>query len=278
MTSLILGSSGQIGSELTRTLKLSNQKFFEFDIKRDKNEDLRIPKNPILESHLTKADFVFFLAFDVGGSKYLELFQKKPEFISNNLRLMEYTFTALKKSGKPFIFASTQMSNMSHSPYGVLKAIGEAYTRSLNGLIVKFWNTYGVEEEEDKAHVITDFLRAAAHEKKIPMRTDGMEERQFLHAEDCTHCLVTLRDHYHRIPRDKELHITSFEWRRILDVAEIIANIFPGTKITPAKTSDKVQQGLKNEPDNSILTYWKPKITLEEGIKKVADLTCLLKK
>jgi nucleoside-diphosphate-sugar epimerase len=88
----------------------------EFDIKRGPEEDLRIPDNKILEKSLSQAHFVFFLAFDVGGSKYLERFQKTAEFLSNNLRLMENTFTALKNSGKPFVFASTQMSNMSHSP------------------------------------------------------------------------------------------------------------------------------------------------------------------
>ena len=35
------------------------------------------------------------------------------------------------------------MSNMTHSPYGILKSIGETYTRALKGLIVKFWNVYG---------------------------------------------------------------------------------------------------------------------------------------
>jgi hypothetical protein len=42
------------------------------------------------------------------------------------------------------------MSNMSYSPYGVLKNVGELYTKSLNGLIVKFWNVYGIEKTMKK--------------------------------------------------------------------------------------------------------------------------------
>ena len=64
-----------------------------------------------------------------------------------------------KDYSKPFVFASSQMSNMSYSPYGVMKRVGELYTKSLNGLIVKFWNVYGIEKDMEKAHVITDFIR-----------------------------------------------------------------------------------------------------------------------
>ena len=43
------------------------------------------------------------------------------------------------------------MSNMSYSPYGVAKRVGELYTKALKGLIVKFWNVYGIENDMDKA-------------------------------------------------------------------------------------------------------------------------------
>jgi len=271
MSILVLGSSGQIGSEIVRHLRAQDRPVLKFDIKEHASEDLRIHDNDLLKNRLSKADFVFFLAFDVGGSKYLEIFQKTPEFISNNLRLMENTFTALRVSGKPFVFASTQMSNMSHSPYGVLKAIGEAYTRSLNGLIVKFWNTYGIEADDDKAHVITDFIRAAAGSRKILMRTNGLEERQFLHAEDCSRCLLTLKDSYAAIPRSAELHVTSFKWTRVIDIANIVAKVFPGTEVVPGKTTDLVQAGVKNEPSESILKYWQPRIEVDEGIRKIAS-------
>ena len=42
------------------------------------------------------------------------------------------------------------MSNMSYSPYGVMKRVGELYTKSLGGKIVHFWNVYGIEKDMDK--------------------------------------------------------------------------------------------------------------------------------
>ena len=60
------------------------------------------------------------------------------------------TFSYLEKYSNPFIFASTRMSNMNHSPYGTLKRIGEHYTNILGGHIVRFWNTYGIEKNLEK--------------------------------------------------------------------------------------------------------------------------------
>ena len=147
---LILGSSGQIGAYLTEYLRNKGKHVYEFDIVNDSSEDLATIPNLLLEERIADSDFVFFLAFDVGGSRYLKKYQHTFQFINNNCRLMANTFGLLKKYNKRFVFASSQMSNMSYSPYGVLKNVGEIYTKSLNGLIVKFWNVYGIEKDYEK--------------------------------------------------------------------------------------------------------------------------------
>jgi nucleoside-diphosphate-sugar epimerase len=90
----------------------------------------------------------------------------------------------LDKFKKPFVFASSQMSTMMHSNYGLLKLIGERATESLNGLTVSFWNIYGNETDENKFHVITDFIRMAHNNKEIKMQTNGEEIRDFLYVKD----------------------------------------------------------------------------------------------
>ena len=141
------------------------------------------------------------------------------------------------------------MSNMGYSPYGQLKALGELYTRILNGLVVKFWNVYGVEHDLEKSHVVTDFILKARQNKLIDMMTDGTEQRQFLYAQDCSECLLTLSKQYHDVPRDQELHITNFKWQSVLDVAHIIATLYPGTQVKPAKSVDEVQKdNCKSQP------------------------------
>ena len=208
-----------------------------------------------------------FLAFDVGGSRYLKKYQHTYEFIENNTKLTLNTFQSIKKHNKPFIFASSQMANMSYSPYGVCKSLGEIFTSSLNGLTVKFWNVYGPESDLEKSHVITDFI-IKAKEGKIEMLTDGKELRQFLHAEDCSKALEILSLNYNEIDRTQNLHITSFEWNSVLEIAEIINKLIP-CEIVPSTKIDEVQKDKRNEPDPYILNFWKPEITLSEGIKKV---------
>jgi nucleoside-diphosphate-sugar epimerase len=156
---------------------------------------------------------------------------------------------------------------MSYSPYGVAKALGEAYTRALGGITVKFWNVYGPEHDLEKSHVITDFI-LKAKEGKIEMLTDGKEERQFLHAEDCSRCLRILSEKYDDIDRDANLHITNFGWNTILEVAEIINESIP-CEIIPSTEIDTVQLNKRNEPDTYILNFWKPEISLRDGIEKI---------
>ena len=215
MKILILGSSGQIGAYLSEYLGNKGYQVCNFDIVNNNKEDLTLIPNQYLEKSIKESDFIYFLAFDVGGSRYLKKYRNTYEFINNNSRLMVNTFDYLSKYKKPFIFASSQMSNMGFSPYGVLKKLGELYTKSLAGLIVKFWNVYGVEKDINKAHVITDFIRKGFNEKEFTMLTDGTEEREFLYAEDCCEALEKILLNYSKFNSDDHLHITSFKSTKI---------------------------------------------------------------
>lgn len=271
MKCLVLGSSGQVGTALVKMIEKMGHEALSFDLENSSNEDLRICKNPFLIDSILEADFVFFLAFDVGGSLYLKNYQNSFDFISNNIRLMDNTFDVLRETKKPFIFTSSQMSNMLYSPYGLLKAVGELYTKSLNGLVVKFWNIYGIEHDFTKSHVVTDFILKAKRKGKIEILTDGSEQRQFLFADDCSECLVTLAEKYNEISRDENLHITSFKWNSILDIAKIVSDLHGGIEIKTGESKDIIQKDKRNEPDPFILKYWKPKTSLIEGVKLIKD-------
>jgi nucleoside-diphosphate-sugar epimerase len=107
------------------------------------------------------------------------------------------------------------------------------------------------------------------------MRTDGTESRQMLHADDCSRALHALSQRYQDLPRDREYHVTSFEWSTMLEVAQIVAEHFPGTQVRPAAAKDMVQKDAKNEPDPYILQYWQPEIGLRRGIADIVDhMTC----
>ena len=274
MKILNLGSGGQIGAYLSDYLRKKGHDVFDFDITNGPEQDLTLIPNLSLEHYVKESDFVFFLAFDVGGSRYLKKYQHTFDFINNNTRLMANVFGLLEKYHKRFIFASSQMANMSYSPYGILKTVGELYTKSLNGLTVKFWNVYGIEKDPEKSHVITDFIRRGFEEGQFEMMTDGTEERQFLYAEDCCRGLETIMECYTDFKPEDELHLTSFHWNTIKEVAEIISGQFNiigkyDIKIKPGTSKDSVQLDKRNEASNYIHGWWIPETTIDQGIAKV---------
>ena len=273
MRVLILGSNGQIGAYLTEYLKEKGHDVREFDVSNGVEQDLTTIPNPQLHAAIMTADFVYFLAFDVGGSHYLKKYQHTFGFLDNNTRMMANVFHYLERYKKPFVFASSQMSNMSYSPYGVMKRVGELYTKSLKGLIVKFWNVYGIETDMEKAHVITDFIAKGFETGTIDMMTDGTEQREFLYAEDCCEALETVMDKYSDFTSDDELHITSGVSTSILEIAQQIQLYFGGiqkeVEIIPASSKDEVQKDARNISDPYIRKWWKPKTSITHGIGKV---------
>ena len=271
---LILGSEGQVGAHLKDFLRRNNYSVLEFDIAKSKYEDLRKFRNKKLQGLIKKSAFIYFLAFDVGGSRYLKKYQNTFDFVSNNILLMQNTFALIKKYKKKFIFASSQMSNMNHSNYGVLKSIGEKYTKILGGITVKFWNVYGIEKDLNKSHVITDFIIKALTKKKISMLTNGKEEREFLYAEDCCIGLEIMMKKFDKIIKQKDhIDLTTFKSTKIIDIAKIIQDLLSkmNIKITivPSKNKDTIQMNKKNKADNYFLKFWKPQYSIRAGINEV---------
>ena len=271
----ILGSSGQIGAYLTQYLRDKGHQVTEFDKNYDERHDMTVIPNLKLHGAIMNSDFVFFLAFDVGGSHYLKKYQHTFKFLDNNARMMVNAFEYIVRYKKPFVFASSQMSNMSYSPYGVMKRVGELYTKSLNGLIVKFWNVYGIEKDMEKAHVITDFIVKGFETGNIDMMTDGTEEREFLYAEDCCQALETVMEKYSDFTSSDELHITSGVSTSILEIARHIQSLFKEigkeVDVSPSPSKDEVQKDARNVPDPYLRKWWEPKTSVNDGVRKVFE-------
>ena len=269
----VLGSSGQIGAYLTEYLRNKGHHVTEFDKTNASWQDMTTIPNSALRSVISQSDFVFFLAFDVGGSRYLKKYQNTFNFIDNNTRLLASGFEYLNEYKTPFVFASSQMSNLSFSSYGILKNVGELYTKSLGGLVTKFWNVYGIEKDYEKSHVITDFIRKGFETGVIDMITDGQEEREFLYAQDCCEALETVMNNYNDFKSDDELHVTSFNSIKIIDIANIIKQKFEmigkHVDIKPSIDIDTVQQNSKNVASKYLTNWWKPRTSLDDGIAKV---------
>jgi len=257
MRILVLGSEGIIGNTLSKHLESINHEVIRWDIKLSHEHDISNPMNMRkLKCVIEDSDFVFFLAYDVGGAKYIS--NAGIDFINRNVMIMLNTFNLLEN--KKFVFASSTMYNM-HNVYGTLKYLGEHYTTQLGGLSIRFWNVYGHEESNEKSHVIADMIYKWKKNGYIDLMTTGEEERQFLHVDDCARALTQVMNNYDVIIKEEtSIDITNFEWIKIKDVAKFICEDIHVTdvKIT---THDR-----KNEPRKFILKYWKPKIRLQDAI------------
>jgi nucleoside-diphosphate-sugar epimerase len=260
-TNLVIGSDGFIGTPFCRFLEAKGEKVIRFDVKRGKKEDARFAKLP-----LAKVDKVYFLAWDVGGSKYLYVPKLQKNQLDWNLLLMKNVFDQVEKAKKPFLFVSSQLSEEVDTVYGVTKRLGEVWTGLLDGVCVRVWNAYGYMEGEDiKSHVISDFIYQALKKKKISMMTDGEEWRQFTHITDLSNAFYMALNE--KKPRRTVYDASSYEWVRIIDIANLIADmtnakVIPGTK----KGHDPIAS-----PNCGRVPGWLPSIELREGIAAMVN-------
>ena len=261
ITNLVIGSEGFIGQPFCRFLKKRGEKVIPFDAKRDASEDGRIYKFDFKD-----IDKVYFLAWDVGGSKYLYKSDLQMHQLKWNLALMENIFEQIGKSKVPFMFASSQLVEEYDTVYGVTKKLGEVWADLLGGVSVRIWNAYGYMEKMDvKSHVISDFIYQALTKGKIQMMTSGEEWRQFTHIEDLSRAFYASL--HTKNLRRSVYDASSYEWVRIIDIAKMISDL-TGAKVIPGKT-----KGHDPLPADNMgrIPHWHPQIELEAGVKKMIN-------
>ena len=206
---------------------------------------------------------VYFLAWDVGGAKYLYRKEYQLKQLDWNLRLLTNVMPQLQMSKTPFLFASSQLAEGSSTAYGVTKRLGEVWTNLLGGHQVRLWNVYGpLEEPSQRTHVVSDFVCQALTTGEIRMLTTGDEQRQFIHVQDACKGL-----HQVICMGLQGIHdLTSFEWMSIRRLADIIAD-YTGAKVIPGErigstSSTRITGRIPN---------WSPSVRIEDGLATMVD-------
>jgi len=255
---LVIGSEGFIGKSLCDYLDKIGEKVIRFDIKRGNEEDGR--KAVI---NFSDIDRIYFLAWDVGGAKYLYKEDAQHFQLKWNLELMSNIMPQIEKSQKPFLFISSQLAEECDTVYGVTKRLGEAWTKLLGGVYVRQWNVYGpIEDENLRSHVVSDFVTQAVKTREIKMITTGEEMRQFIHINDvCKAWHFALENNL-----KGTYDITSFEWVRIIDVANLIAKLTGARVIPGGKIGSTPITPIKGK-----IPGWFPEIKLSEGLEEMIN-------
>jgi len=176
---IVIGSEGFIGKYLVNFLRNQNKIVIELDIKNSPVQDCSTSN-----LDLQKEDIVYFLAWDVGGSKYLYRQDTQKNQIHCNLALMNNIFRQLEVGGNLFVFISSQLAGTDFA-YGVLKRLGELLTTQLGGRCLRLWNVYGAYEPcSERSHVVSDIIYQAINNHQINLLTSGEEKRQFIYIDD----------------------------------------------------------------------------------------------
>lgn len=256
MNNLVLGSEGFLGKRLCKFLEEKNENVVKIDIKNSISQDLRT-----LDFSLENIDRVYFLAWEVGGSKYLYRNDTQKEQIEHNNELMLNVFKKLYDI--PFVFTSSQLANDYNSVYGVQKRMGEIWTKLTNkGVSVRLWNLYGyIEEYDERSHVISDLIYQAINFNEIVLKTSGNEARQFVHIDDICRGLY---ESFNVEDRTQVYDLTNKEWTKIIDVTNIISEITKcDVKISEIDGSTTYLE------EYNILPNWSPEISLNDGLYKM---------
>ena len=257
---LVLGGDGFIGRNLIQFLRSSGDIVDNIDIKVRRNQDLRKMKL----RNLTSYSGCFFLAWDVGGSKYLSDKNYWNAQYQNNFSLINNVLPQLEKSKIPFLFVSSQLAGTDSSPYSITKYAAEQYCRNIsNATIARQWNAYGsIETQDIRSHVVSDLITQAVNNNEIKLRTSGLEQRQFVHMEDICRAYTKMI----LIGDGSIFDVSTKTYTTILHLAEQIA------ELTNCRIIAGNQKGI--DPKVKEIDWcpdWEPKISLDTGLKRIID-------
>jgi hypothetical protein len=215
--------------------------------------------------------FVFFLAYEVGGAKFLTLPGLQRQILEFNLQITENVFDWLQRRQIRFTFASSSLS-ADNSTYGFVKRLGENKTRALAhlGHVFRIWNAYGFEFPGPKSHAIPDFVFQCLARGKIQMLTDGKELRQFTHVNDMSDALIAIMEYFEEAPHD--IDVTDGNWLKLADVAKTVQDNVPGCSLNMSRRPAKVQKRHEaNLTSHWHQTRWQQKLPFSDGVGEIVE-------
>lgn len=260
MSKLVLGGEGFVGKSLVKYFEAKGETVRCIDIKSGgESQDLRFS-----DIDLTGIDTVYFLAWEVGGAKYLYTDDAQFNQLSWNLRLLINVFEQLQVNEEiKTVFASSQLAEEINTVYGATKRLGEIWSKLIGGVSLRFWNVYGpLEKPSERTHVVSDFVYQAVINKKIKMLTTGEEFRQFIHINDICRALEMAATS----PQGSLYDVTSFEWISVKQIAEIIAG-FTNAEVVPGS----IKGSTPITPIYGKIPSWQAKVTIEEGLSEMVE-------
>lgn len=295
----VAGHTGLVGSAVVRGLKARGYThLITADSKR-----LDLTRQDQVESFFqeTKPEYVFLCAAKVGGILANALYPA--EFIYNNV-LMETNaiHAAYKNRVAKLIFLGSSciypkecpqpireeyllggFLESTNQPYAIAKIAGIELCRAYNAqygtcfLPVMPCNLYGPNDNYDleTSHVLPALVRKICDaEEEVTLWGTGKPRREFLFSDDLADALLFLMENDCPLSL---INVGSGVDISILELAQLIGKIagFKGTFRHDLSKPDGTYQKLLDCTKLHKLG-WKPKVSLEEGIRRMVDAYCML--
>lgn len=291
---IVTGGAGFIGSNLVDALVERGHEVLIIDNLSTGKKEYINPKAKFFEADLRDfgkirslfkdVDFVFH---EAALPRVLLSVEKPKETNDINVGGTINTLIAAKEAGvKKFIYAASsssygnqtqlplkeEMLCLPLSPYGLQKYIGELYCKvfyeiyGLPTVSLRYFNVFGPRQPEKGAYtpVIGLFLTQKATGQLLTITEDGEQTRDWTHVFDVVKANILAMES-DKVGRGEVINIGGGKNHTVNTVAKLVGG---ETTYIPPRLGD-VRHTLADITLAKELLGWQPKITLEEGIKKL---------
>ncbi len=293
--SVITGGAGFVGSNLVDRLVSIGHRVIVLDnfvsgkrsnISHHNKKNVKIIKIDVssknLDKYFKKADYIFHLS---ALAEIIPSFKNPKKYFKNNvIGTLNVLKAAQKVKIKKLIYAASSSCygtpekfpisekdkiDLKH-PYAVTKFIGEelvmryASMFRMPNISFRFFNVYGprLNTSGQYSAVIGNFLTQTKNRKPLTIVGDGKQTRDFIHVDDLINAFT-------QVIKSKSVNKIYNLGSGKKTSINTIAKIFGGKKkfipIRPGEPMNSVANIKKIKKDIN----WKPKISIEQGIKKL---------
>ena len=294
--SIITGGAGFIGSNLTDHLVRIGHKVIILDnfvsgkknnLAHHKKKDVKIVKLDIsksknLDRYFKGVDYIFHLE---GLAEIIPSIKNPKQYFDNNVIGSLNVVEAAKKAkikkliyaassscyGTPKSFPTSEKDKIDlKHPYAVTKFMGEelimkyASIFNMPNISFRFFNVYGprLNTSGQYSAVIGNFLSQMRKKKPLTIVGNGKQTRDFIHVDDLANAFI-------KVIKSKSVNKIYNLGSGKRTSINTIAKIFGGKKKFIPIRPGEPKNSLANISKIKKEINWKPKITIEEGIKRL---------
>lgn len=250
-------------------------KFFQKEFEADEIYHLASPASPNLKSEKS----YHALPFDTMMVNSMGTWQMAEIALHMKAKLLFASTSEVYGDPKENPQKETYRGNVStigpRSVYDESKRFGEtivaAYVRSkgLDGRIIRIFNTYGPRMALDDGRLVIEFVHAALGNKPFPVFGDGKQTRSFCYVSDLVEGIILAME---KGKKGEIYNLGNPDEFTVLEFAQKVKELTKSTSEPEFVEELPQDDPLQRCPDITKAKNelgWEPKVSLEEGIKKL---------